>query len=116
KLELLSLEFGCIGPWLQLVQALLKLRYGFCHRRPAKGSPTSFAPKGDGFFDQPGFCVFGGEAVAITPDRPHRQFARTRARSPRAVLRWQPPVNLDPVAMRSVPDVIELQIVRCSWR
>src|SRR6266403_3840400 len=70
--------------------------------REAAPSATS----GDRFLE----LDFGGEAVAITPDRQHRQFAAALPVSHRAVLRRKASVNLDAVPMRGVPDIVELAI------
>src|SRR6202030_2615784 len=75
--------------------------------RRGQGRPCRSATSGDRFFE----LNFGGEAVAITPDRQHRQFAAALPVSHRAVLRRKASVNLDAVPMRSVPDIVELQIV-----
>src|SRR5580693_8692436 len=71
------------------------------------GKALRSATSGDRFFE----LNFGGEAVAITPDRQHRQFAAAPPVSHRAVLRRKASVNLDAVPMRGVPDIVELQIV-----
>src|SRR5438445_5603888 len=69
--------------------------------------PAPSATSGDHFFE----LDFGGEAVAITPDRQHRQFAAALPVSHRAVLRRKASVDLDAVPFRGVPEIIELQIV-----
>src|SRR6266446_3781647 len=71
--------------------------------REAAPSATS----GDRLFE----LDFGGEAVAITPDRQHRQFAAAPPVSHRAVLRRKASIDLDPVPFRGMSDVIEQQIV-----
>src|SRR3984893_8885845 len=71
------------------------------------GKALRSATSGDRFFE----LNFGGEAVAITPDRQHRQFAAALPISHRAVLRCKASVDLDAVPFRSVPDIGELQIV-----
>src|SRR6202047_2678735 len=71
------------------------------------GKALRSATSGDRFFE----LNFGGEAVAITPDRQHRQFAAALPVSHRAVLRCKASVDLDAVPFRSVPDIEELQIV-----
>src|SRR5438105_4538398 len=76
-------------------------------RPPTHPPPRPSATSGDGFLE----LDFGGEAVAITPDRQHRQFSAALPVSHGAVPRRKAPVNLDPVPMRGVPDIIELQIV-----
>ena len=65
KFELLSLTFGVVRQQRQLVQPLLKLRGRFRHRRAGGGSPTGFAPAGDGFFDEPGLGVMLGEEFGL---------------------------------------------------
>src|SRR5580700_433403 len=75
--------------------------------RRGQGRPCRSDTSGDRFFE----LNFGGEAVAITPDRQHRQFAAALPVSHRAVLRRKASVNLNAVPMRGVPDIVELQIV-----
>src|SRR5207253_9091278 len=69
--------------------------------------PAPSATSGDRFLE----LDFGGEAVAITPDRQHRQFAAAPPVSHRAVLRRKASIDLDPVPFRGMSDVIEQQIV-----
>src|SRR6202047_2391996 len=71
------------------------------------GKALRSATSGDRFFE----LNFGGEAVAITPDRQHRQFAAALLVRHRAVLRRKASVDLDAVPLRGVPDIVELQIV-----
>ena len=56
-LGMLALSFAAVRHQRQLVQALLKLRGGFFHRRAGGGSPTGLAPIGDGLFDKRGLGV-----------------------------------------------------------
>ncbi len=76
-------------------------------RRRGQGRPCRSVPSGDRLFE----LDFGGEAVAITPDRQHRQFAAALPVSHRAVLRRKASIDLDPVPFRGMSDVIEQQIV-----
>src|SRR6266404_5769395 len=76
-------------------------------RRRGQGRPCRSVPSGDRLFE----LDFGAEAVAITPDRQHRQFAAALPVSHRAVLRRKASIDLDPVPFRGMSDVIEQQIV-----
>src|SRR5271169_294512 len=61
--------------------------------------------------DHPFELDLGSEAVAVAPDRQHRQFAPGLAVGHRAVLRRKAAVDLDPVPFRGVTDIGKLQIV-----
>src|SRR3984893_8560230 len=76
-------------------------------RRGGTGRALPSAASGERFFE----LDFGGEAVAITTDRQHRQFAAALLVRHRAVLRRKASVDLDAVPFRGVPDIVELQIV-----
>src|SRR4029077_12976826 len=77
------------------------------HLQGGSGRACPSATSGDRFLE----LDFGGEAVAITPDRQNRQFAVALPVSHRAVLHPETSVDLDAVPVRRVPDIVELQIM-----
>jgi hypothetical protein len=74
--------------------------------RCACGNVGTSSSSGDRAFE----LDLGGEAVAIPPDRQHRQLPAAMLVRHDAVLRFEPAVNLDPVPLPGMADIGEQQV------